>query len=120
MAHFAKIENSIVTDLIVVDNSDCGGGVFPGSEPVGQAFISSLAVSNPRLQGVWVQTSFNTHDGLHYPSDIIEYQFNDEGEVVGTNGVPEGAFRGNFGEIGYTFDPAVGSHGEFFPPEGNE
>jgi hypothetical protein len=42
MAHFAKVENDIVTEVLVVANSDCGGGEFPASEPVGQAFLASL------------------------------------------------------------------------------
>lgn len=56
MAHFAKIENGIVTDVIVVANSDCGGGTFPQSEPIGQAFIASLGI-----EGTWKQTSYNNN-----------------------------------------------------------
>ena len=55
MAHFAKInEEGIVEQVIVVANDDCGGGDFPESEPIGQAFIASLG-----LTGVWKQTSYN-------------------------------------------------------------
>lgn len=54
MAHFAKIEDGIVRDVIVVSNSDCGGGDFPASEPIGQAFIASLG-----LTGEWRQTSYS-------------------------------------------------------------
>jgi hypothetical protein len=32
MAHFAKIENDTVTQVIVVSNDDCGGGDYPDSE----------------------------------------------------------------------------------------
>ena len=56
MAHFAKIEDSLVVDVIVVANSDCGGGDFPESEPIGQAFIASLG-----LDGEWLQTSYNSN-----------------------------------------------------------
>ena len=56
MAHFAKIENNIVTSVIVVSNEDCGGGTFPASEPVGQAFIASIGID-----GVWKQTSYNSN-----------------------------------------------------------
>ena len=56
MAHFAKVENDIVTEVIVVANSDCGGGEFPESEPVGQAFLASLG-----LDGEWKQTSYNAN-----------------------------------------------------------
>jgi hypothetical protein len=54
MAHFAKINNGIVSQVIVVSNDDCGGGDFPTSEAVGQAFIASLG-----LAGEWKQTSYN-------------------------------------------------------------
>ena len=56
MAHFAKIENNTVTSVIVVSNDDCGGGEFPESEPIGQAFIASLG-----LEGLWLQTSYNAN-----------------------------------------------------------
>lgn len=56
MAHFAKIENDIVTQVLVVANSDCGGGDFPASEPVGQEFLASLG-----LEGEWRQTSYNAN-----------------------------------------------------------
>lgn len=54
MAHFAKVENNIVQQVIVISNDDCGGGDFPESEPIGQAFIASLG-----LTGLWLQTSYN-------------------------------------------------------------
>lgn len=56
MAHFAQVANNIVGDVIVVANSDCGGGDFPASEPVGQAFLASLGIS-----GDWLQTSYNAN-----------------------------------------------------------
>ena len=56
MAHFAKIENGAVVCVNVVNNSDCGGGNFPESEPVGQAFLASLG-----LEGQWLQTSYNAN-----------------------------------------------------------
>ena len=56
MAHFAKIENGIVQQVIVVANSDFGNMDFPASEPVGQAFIASLG-----LDGEWLQTSYNAN-----------------------------------------------------------
>jgi hypothetical protein len=42
MANFAKINGDLVTEVIVIANSDCGDLVFPESEPVGQAYIASL------------------------------------------------------------------------------
>jgi hypothetical protein len=54
MAHFAHVENHIVMQVIVVSNDDCGGGQYPDSEPIGQAFIASIG-----LDGEWRQTSYN-------------------------------------------------------------
>lgn len=57
MAHFARINNNnIVNAVIVIANDDCGGGNFPESEPIGQAFIASLG-----LTGTWLQTSYNAN-----------------------------------------------------------
>ena len=56
MAHFAKIENGTVVEVITVSNDCCGGGEFPESEPVGQAFIASLG-----LTGDWLQTSYHAN-----------------------------------------------------------
>jgi hypothetical protein len=55
MAHFAQLDeqNKVVT-VNVVNNADCGGGDFPESEPIGQAFLGSLG-----LTGVWKQTSYS-------------------------------------------------------------
>jgi hypothetical protein len=61
MAHFAKVENGIVQTVIVVSNDDCGGGDFPTSEPIGQAFIASLG-----LAGEWLQTSYHANFRLNY------------------------------------------------------
>lgn len=46
MAHFAKVENGTVTQVIVAE----------------QDFINSGAVGSPSS---WVQTSYNTHGGVH-------------------------------------------------------
>ena len=56
MAHFAKVSNGVVEQVIVVANSDCAGGSLPESEPVGQAFIASVG-----LTGEWKQTSYNAN-----------------------------------------------------------
>jgi len=57
MAHFAQLDsNNVVQQVIVVSNDDCGGGEFPASEPIGQAFIASLGLS-----GTWKQTSYNAN-----------------------------------------------------------
>lgn len=54
MAHFAEIQDGVVVRVIVVGNDDCGGGDFPASEPIGQAFIASIGLS-----GEWRQTSYS-------------------------------------------------------------
>ena len=56
MAHFAKIENGLVQQVIVISNDDCGGGDYPDSEPIGQTFIASLG-----LTGEWLQTSYHAN-----------------------------------------------------------
>jgi hypothetical protein len=56
MAHFAKIDNGTVSQVIVVSNDDCAGGDFPESEAAGQAFIAGLG-----LAGEWLQTSYHAN-----------------------------------------------------------
>ena len=73
MAHFARIEDGIVREVIVVGNDDCGGGDFPESEPIGQAFIASIG-----LAGEWRQTSYNSNFRGTYAG--IGYQFDAEAD----------------------------------------
>ena len=54
MAHFAKVEDGIVVDVMVVDNENCNDLDFPQSESVGKKYISDLGI-----KGEWVQTSYN-------------------------------------------------------------
>jgi len=53
MAHFAQIENNLVTQVIVVDNSDILDEQKNESEVVGIQFCTDL------FGGTWVQTSYN-------------------------------------------------------------
>ena len=71
MAHFAKIENNVVTQVIVVSNDDCGGGEFPESEPIGQAFLASIG-----LTGDWLQCSYHANFRACYPSETYLYDPN--------------------------------------------
>jgi len=71
MAHFAKIENNTVIEVIVVSNDDCGGGNFPESEPIGQAFIASLG-----LTGEWLQCSYHANFRGFWPSPHWTYDAN--------------------------------------------
>lgn len=50
MAHFARVENGIVREVIVVSNPDAP------TEQAGKSFIASLG-----LVGEWVQTSYNNN-----------------------------------------------------------
>jgi uncharacterized lipoprotein YehR (DUF1307 family) len=74
MAHFAKIENGVVAVVNVVNDVDCGGGNFPESEPIGQAFLASLG-----LDGEWKQTSYNGNFRGIYAG--IGYTYNADTDV---------------------------------------
>lgn len=52
MAHFAKIENGVVTNVVVVDNAH---------ELNGEEYLNSLG-----LEGRWVQTSYNATFGKKF------------------------------------------------------
>ena len=71
MAHFAKIENGVVVQVIVAEQDVIDSGMFGSG---------------------WVQTSYNTHGGVHY----------------GQDGQPDSgvALRKNYAGIGYTYDAA--------------
>ena len=78
MAHFAQVDgNNVVQDVIVISNQDCGGGAFPESEPIGQAFINGPHPSCLALQGDWLQTSYSS------------------------------SFRGCFAGLGFSYDPVL-------------
>jgi len=71
MAHFALVDqNQFVTQVIVVSNDDCGGGDFPASEPIGQAFIASIG-----LAGEWKQTSYSGSFRGQYAGIGNKYDF---------------------------------------------
>lgn len=74
MAHFAQIdENNIVTQVIVVADSDCGGGDYPEADPIGAAFCNNL------LGGTWKQTSYNNNFRKRYAG--IGYTFDAEKDM---------------------------------------
>jgi hypothetical protein len=69
MAHFARVEDGVVREVIVVGNDDCAGGEYPEAETPGQAFIAGIG-----LAGEWRQTSYNnnfrdTYAGIGYTFD---------------------------------------------------
>lgn len=55
MAHFARVENNIVKQVIVVNNEVLENKEFPESEPIGIAFCKSLYGEDTE----WLQTSYN-------------------------------------------------------------
>ena len=70
MANFAKLdENSIVTEVIVVNNETINDLPFPDSKPVGVAFCQSLFGSTT----VWKQTSYNANFRKNYASIGFTY-----------------------------------------------
>ena len=65
MAHYAKVENTLVTQVIVAEAE----------------FFDTFVDSSP---GTWIQTSYNTHGGVHANGDTPS--------------------RKNYAGIGYTYD----------------
>jgi len=70
MAHFAQLENNIVTKVIVVSNKDTSDEHGIEKEEIGIAFCSNL------LGGTWKQTSYNArirknYAGIGYTYDEI-------------------------------------------------
>lgn len=82
MGHFAKVVDGRVTQVIVA-NPDF--------------FETFVDQTGP---GEWIQTSYNTHAGIHY----------------GADGKPDGgvALRKNYAGIGYTYDR---TRDAFIPPK---
>lgn len=74
MAHFAKIQNNIVAQVIV-------------AEP---EFFTTFVDSSP---GEWIQTSYNTLGGIHYDPDTREPSIDQTK-----------ALRKNYAGIGYSYD----------------
>ena len=73
MSHFAKIENGIVTQVIVIEQDVLDSGLFGDG---------------------WVQTSYNTHGGVHANGNT--------------------PLRKNYAGIGYTYDSVRDA---FIPPK---
>ena len=60
MAHFAKIENGIVTQVVVVGNADTSNADGVEKEYIGAAFCERL------FGGDWKQTSYNGNMRKNY------------------------------------------------------
>jgi hypothetical protein len=76
MAHYAKVRDGIVVDLIVAEPE-----FF-------DTFVDSSA-------GTWIQTSYNTKGGIHYQED---------GVTPSTD--QSKALRKNYAGVGYNYDYA--------------
>jgi hypothetical protein len=74
MGHFAKVENGIVTKVIVADPE----------------FFETFIDNTP---GKWIQSSYNTKGGIHYDPNT-DLPSEDQTK----------AFRKNYAGIGYTYD----------------
>lgn len=74
MAHFAKVQDGIVTQVIV-------------AEP---EFFETFVDTSP---GEWIQTSYNTRGGVHYQPDSNE-----------PSADQSKALRKNYAGIGFTYD----------------
>ena len=70
MAHFAKIENGIVTQVIVIGNEDTSSADGTEKEYIGAAFCERL------FGGDWKQTSYNGRIRKNYAGVGFAY---DEG-----------------------------------------
>lgn len=80
MAHFAQLnENSVVLEVIVVNNDAINNLQFPESEPVGIEFCRSLYGQHTN----WAQTSYNASFRYNYAG--IGYTFDPTAQ-------PNGAF----------------------------
>ena len=76
MAHFALVQNGLVTDVVVAD----------------QDFINTGALGDPAN---WVQTSYNTYGGVHYvPNSDPRVPSEDQSKAINKN----------YAGIGYSWD----------------
>lgn len=57
MAHFARVEDNIVREVIVINNEVLENKEFPESESIGIAFCKSLYGADTN----WLQTSYNAN-----------------------------------------------------------
>jgi hypothetical protein len=75
MAHFARIEDNIVREVIVVNNETLENKSFPQSESIGIAFCKSLYGEDTE----WLQTSYNANfRGSYAGSGMIYDPVKDE------------------------------------------
>jgi hypothetical protein len=88
MAHFAKVLNGRVTQVIKAD----------------QTFFDTFVDDTP---GEWIQTSYNTYGGIHY-------QRNEDGSLAARSADQSLALRYNFAHIDGHYDAAADA---FYAPK---
>ena len=69
MAHFARVEDNIVREVIVINNEVLENKPFPESEPIGIAFCKSLYGEDTN----WLQTSYNSNFRGTYAGSGMTY-----------------------------------------------
>jgi hypothetical protein len=69
MAHFARVENNIVREVIVINNEVLENKDFPESESIGIAFCKSLYGADTE----WLQTSYNSNFRGTYAGSGMTY-----------------------------------------------
>ena len=69
MAHFARVEDGIIREVIVINNEVLENKAFPQSEPIGIAFCKSLYGADTN----WLQTSYNNNFRETYASSGMTY-----------------------------------------------
>ena len=84
MAHFAKVVNGVVEKVIVAE----------------QSFIDNFIDNTP---GEWIQTSYNTHGGIHYEPNSQTPREDQSG-----------ALRYNYAGEGYLYDKEADA---FYEPQ---
>jgi hypothetical protein len=74
MAHFARIENGVVREVIVINNEVLESKDFPESEPIGIAFCKSLYGEDTE----WLQTSYNSNFRGTYAGSGMTYNLDED------------------------------------------
>lgn len=76
MAHYAKVNNGVVEQVIVAEPD----------------FFTTFVDTSP---GQWIQTSYNTYGNVHYKPNVIPREPSEDQSQ---------ALRGNYAGIGFIYD----------------
>jgi hypothetical protein len=101
MAHFAELdENDLVIRVVRINNDAMVADDGQELEQLG--ILECERVIGP---GRWIQTSYNTHQGVHFDSDLD---------------APDGgiAFRGNYAQPGFKYYADLDIFAQAVRPEG--